>query len=50
MGIVYVAHLKPCTLTREAAGSQGRETALVGHLRQRVGLVHELRQLVGAKE
>lgn len=34
----------------EAAGAEGRQAALVGEAGQRVGLVHELRQLRGAEE
>ena len=50
MGIVHVAHLETGTLTRQTAGAQGRHTALVGNLGQRVGLVHELRQGIGTEE
>jgi len=50
VGIVHVAHLESCTLTRETAGAEGRHTALVRDLGQRVGLVHELRKGVGAEE
>ena len=50
MGIVHVAHLEAGTLTRQTAGAKGRHTALVGDLGQRVGLVHELREGVGAEE
>ena len=48
--IVHVAHLKAGTLTRQTAGTQGGETALVRHLGQGVGLVHKLREGVGAEE
>jgi len=39
---VYVTHFKSGALTRKAARAEGRQTALVGYLRQRVCLVHEL--------
>ena len=45
MGVMYVTHLEACTLTGETARTQGRQTALVGQLCQRVMLVHELGQL-----
>jgi hypothetical protein len=35
---------------RQTAGSQGGQPPLVSHLCQRVGLIHELRQLTGAEE
>src|SRR5690606_26155046 len=38
------------TLTGKTTRSKSRQTALVGDFRQRVGLVHELRQLRGAEE
>ena len=40
--IVYVTYLEAGALTRQTARTQGRETTLVGHLSQRVGLIHEL--------
>ena len=42
---VHVAHLEPGALARQPAGPEGREAPLVRDLRERVGLVHELRQL-----
>ena len=42
---VDVAHLEPCALAGETAGPERRETTLVRHFRQRVRLVHELREL-----
>ena len=45
MGHVHVTHLKASTLAGQTARAKGRYTALVGDLSQRVGLVHELRQL-----
>src|SRR5207247_809583 len=40
---VDVAHLEPRPLAGEAPRTQRREAALVGQLRQRVRLIHELR-------
>ena len=42
--VVYVSNLEGCTVTGQTAGTEGRHTALVGQLSQRVVLVHELRQ------
>jgi hypothetical protein len=50
MGRVHVAHLEARTLARQTARPERREPALVRDLRQRVGLVHELRKLAGAEE
>ena len=47
---VDVADLEPGALARQAAGPERGQAALVRHLRQRVGLVHELRQLRRAEE
>ena len=47
---MHVAHLEAGALARQAARAKRRETALVGDLRQRIGLVHELRELRGAEE
>ena len=47
---VDVAHLEAGTFTGQTAWSQGRDAPLVRDLRQRVGLVHELRQLRRAEE
>src|SRR5215210_3993467 len=47
---VDVAHLEPGPLARQTARSQGRQTALVRDLGQRVRLVHELRELRRAEE
>src|SRR4051812_1299213 len=41
--IVYVTHLKACTLPAQTTGTERRYTTLVGDLRQRVRLVEELR-------
>ena len=50
MGRVHVAHLEARPLAGQAARAQRRQAALVGDLGQRVGLVHELRQLRAAEE
>ena len=50
VGRVHVAHLEAGALARQAAGAEGGNPSLVGHFGQRVCLVHELRQLRGAKE
>ena len=50
MGVVYVADLKSGTLSGQTAGAQCRKTSLVGQLRQRVVLVHELGQLGASEE
>ena len=42
---VHVADLEPGALARETARPERRQTALVRNLGQRVGLVHELREL-----
>ena len=47
---VHVAHLEAGALAGQTARAKRREAALVGDLRQRVGLVHELRELRGAEE
>ena len=47
---VHVAHLEAGALAREAARPERREAALVRHRRERVGLVHELRELARAEE
>ena len=50
VGHVHVAHFEAGTFARQTARAKGRDTALVGDLGQRVGLVHELRQLRGTEE
>ena len=50
MGRVDVAHLDGRALARQAAGAERRQAAAVREARQRVRLVHELRQLRGAEE
>ena len=47
---VHVAHFKSGALARQAARSKSRETPLVRDLRQRIGLIHELRQLRRSEE
>ena len=48
--VVHITDLKACALTAQTTWTQGRDAALVRHLAQRVGLVHELRQLVRSEE
>ncbi len=50
MGRVDVADLEARALAGEAARPERRDAALVGHFGQRVGLVHELRELRGTEE
>ena len=50
VGRVHVAHLEAGALAGQTARPKRREAPLVGDLRERVGLVHELRQLRGAEE
>ena len=50
MRVVHVTNLKARALTAQTTWTQRRDATLVRDLAQRVGLVHELRQLVGAKE
>jgi hypothetical protein len=45
-----VADLEPGAVAREASRPEGGEAALVGQLRERIGLVHELRELGPAEE
>ena len=47
---MHVAHLEAGPLASQTARAKRRETPLVGDLGQRVGLVHELRELRGAEE
>ncbi len=47
---VDVAHLEAGTLTAQTTRAERRQTTLVGETRQRVVLVHELRQLAGSEE
>src|SRR6185437_8113944 len=50
VGGMHVAHLEAGAFARKPARPQRREAALVGDLAERVGLVHELRELAGAEE
>ena len=50
VAVVHVAHVEAGAVARETAGAEGGEAALVGQLRQRVRLVHELRELGAAEE
>ena len=47
---VHVADFESGALARQTARSKRRQAPLVGDLRERVGLVHELRKLAGAEE
>ncbi len=47
---MHVAHFETGAFARQAARPKGRHAPLVGDFRQRIGLVHELRQLRGAEE
>ena len=50
VAVVHVADVEAGALAREAARAKGRQAALGGQLGERVGLVHELRQLAAAEE
>ena len=47
---VHVAHLDGRPLAREAARAERRQAPAMGEARQRVRLIHELRELRGAEE
>ncbi len=47
---MHVAHLKTGAFAGQAARAQRREPTLVGDLRQRVRLIHELRELRGPEK
>ena len=47
---MHVADFKAGALARQTARSKGRKAALMRDFRQRVGLIHELRELRGTKE
>ncbi len=47
---VDIANLKSSAFARQSARPQGRQTPLVRNFRQRVRLIHELRQLRGSEE
>ena len=50
MAVVHVAHFETGAFARKAARPQSGKTALMRQLCQRVGLIHELRQLRTAEE
>ncbi len=50
MGRVYVSNFKACALTGQTARAKCRDTTFVRNLRQRVVLIHKLRELAGAEE
>ena len=50
VGRMHVAHLEASALAGQAARSQSRKAPLMRYFRQRIRLVHELRQLRGAEE
>jgi hypothetical protein len=50
MSRVHVAYFEAGALAGQPAGAERRQAPLVGNLRQRVCLVHELRQLRGTEE
>ncbi len=50
VGRVHVADFEARALAGQTAGAERRKAALVGDLRQRIGLVHELRKLGRAEE
>ena len=47
---VNVAHVKASALAAQTARTKSRDGTLVAQLRKRVGLLHELGKLAGAKE
>ena len=44
VAVMYVTHLKSCTVTGKTAGTKSRKAALVSKLGKRVSLIHELRK------
>ena len=50
VALVHVADVESGALAGQATGPQRRQTPLVRELGERVGLVHELRQLAGPEE
>src|SRR3989338_10241242 len=50
MGGMNVPNLESRPLTGQTSRTQCREATLVGNLRERVGLIHELGELAGAKK
>jgi len=45
-----IADFKSRAFTGQASWTQSRQTSLMGNLRKRIGLIHELRQLAGIEE
>ena len=50
MRVMHVAHIKARAFTAETTGTERRQSALVRQFVQRIGLLHELRQLRTAKK
>ena len=50
VGRMYVADFKTSTFAGQTAGPQSRQAAFVGNFRQRIILIHKLRQLRRAEE
>ncbi len=50
MRIVHITHLESGTVSGKTAGTQRRQTSLVGQLAERVVLIHELGQLGGTEK
>ena len=50
VALVHVAHVEPGALAGQSAWTKRRQASLVSQLGERVGLVHELRQLAGPEE
>ena len=50
MAKVDVAHIEAGTFTAQTTRPEGAQTALVGQLSQRIGLIHKLAQLAATKE
>ena len=48
--IMYVSHLKPCTVSGKSARSECGKSSLMSQLRKRIVLVHELGQLRRSEE
>ena len=45
VGMMHVPNLEGSAVAVQSAGAQGRKAALMGQLRQRIGLIHELGEL-----
>ena len=48
--VVHVAHFEPGSISAQAARAQRAQASLVGQLRERIGLIHELAELATAEE